>query len=270
LPGAVPQPWVNKTVGTPAGTIERRTIMSIILGTERPIAVYTPPGYRPEATPTPLVVLFDGESYLSDAQAVPTTMDNLIAASKIPPTTVVFVLNTGNGAQRLADLLDNERFGDFVAKELVPWMRTNYNVTSDVARTVAGGFSAGGIGAAFVALKHSDVVGNVLSQSGAFWWEQRMRLDGPDDPDFDDVPEANTIATLYAESRKLPLRFYLDAGTLEIDPGPFGILTQNRHLRDVLLAKGYTVYFQQFVGGHDGLSWRGTVADGLIALLAEH
>jgi enterochelin esterase family protein len=39
-------------------------------------------------------------------------------------------------------------------------------------------------------------------------------------------------------------------------------------LRDVLLAKGYqVVQYQQFVGGHDGLSWPGALAEGLIALL---
>jgi enterochelin esterase family protein len=38
-------------------------------------------------------------------------------------------------------------------------------------------------------------------------------------------------------------------------------------LRDVLLAKGYEVHYQQFVGGHDGLSWRGMLADALIALI---
>jgi enterochelin esterase-like enzyme len=38
-------------------------------------------------------------------------------------------------------------------------------------------------------------------------------------------------------------------------------------MRDVLLAKGYEVNYQQFVGDHDYLSWRGTLADGLIELI---
>jgi len=35
----------------------------------------------------------------------------------------------------------------------------------------------------------------------------------------------------------------------------------------VLLAKGYEVHYQEFNGGHDGLSWRGTLADGLLLLM---
>ena len=38
-------------------------------------------------------------------------------------------------------------------------------------------------------------------------------------------------------------------------------------MRDVLLAKGYEVHNQEFQGGHDYLSWRGTLADGLIVLM---
>ena len=42
------------------------------------------------------------------------------------------------------------------------------------------------------------------------------------------------------------------------------ILESTRHLRDVLRAKGYSVTFAQFTGGHDYLSWRGTFALGHI------
>ena len=42
-----------------------------------------------------------------------------------------------------------------------------------------------------------------------------------------------------------------------------------RNVRDVLLAKGYEVQYQMFIGGHDYLSWRGTIADGLMALIGK-
>ncbi len=47
-------------------------------------------------------------------------------------------------------------------------------------------------------------------------------------------------------------------------------LESSRHMRDVLLAKGYEVHYREFVGGHDYLSWRGLLADGLIALLGKN
>jgi enterochelin esterase-like enzyme len=64
------------------------------------------------------------------------------------------------------------------------------------------------------------------------------------------------------------LRFYLDAGSDEVDYTGQGrnILLPTRQMRDVLLAKGYEVHYQEFAGGHDYLSWRGTLADALIML----
>jgi enterochelin esterase family protein len=77
------------------------------------------------------------------------------------------------------------------------------------------------------------------------------------------------MAKQFVECPRLPLRFYMDAGTDELDLTGNGgdILVPNRNLRDVLLAKGYEVHYQEFNGGHDGLSWRGTLADGLVFLM---
>ena len=68
----------------------------------------------------------------------------------------------------------------------------------------------------------------------------------------------------------LPLRFYLDVGACErphnaaVDPD---MVASNRAMRDVLRAKGYDHHYTEFAGGHDYSCWRGTLADGLIALL---
>jgi enterochelin esterase-like enzyme len=46
------------------------------------------------------------------------------------------------------------------------------------------------------------------------------------------------------------------------------MLTASRHLRDVLVAKGYRVEFHDHFSGHEHLAWRATLSQGLIALLA--
>lgn len=71
----------------------------------------------------------------------------------------------------------------------------------------------------------------------------------------------------------MPLEFYLDIGLLEAtDNAPLdepNLLEVNRHLKDVLQSKGYVVHYIEFSGGHDCISWQGTLSDGLIALVGE-
>jgi enterochelin esterase family protein len=281
LPDAPPQPWIISKSGTPSGHIEKQSIKSQIQKVDRNLTIYTPAGYKPDGPPNDLLVLFDGDDILSPDWHGQTTLDNLIAARKIPPLVVVMVHNLPN--RRLVDLVANPEFADFVATELISWARTNYNVTRESARTVVGGYSAGGLAAAYMGLRHSKVFGNVLSQSGAFWWSPE-HSDGvcaskcpetgglrPDPDSRDSRTEGNWITRQFVTSPKLPVRFFLQAGTFEVDKEGTGgnILEGTRALRDVLLAKGYEVRYQQFAGGHDDLSWRGVFADGLIALLGQ-
>ena len=137
LPDAAPQPWIVSRPGTPAGRIEKQTIKSAIQKLQRNLFIYTPAGYKSDGPPNALLVLFDGDDILSDDFQGQTTLDNLIAARKIPPTVVVMVDNVRD--RRLVDLVANPEFADFMAMELVPWVWAHYNVTRDPARTVVSG-----------------------------------------------------------------------------------------------------------------------------------
>ena len=232
---------------------------------ERTISVYTPAGYRASGEANALMIVFDRGAYLS-AVPTPTILDNLIAASRIPPTVAVFVDNPDQ-ATRTRELTPNPDFPEFLVSELLPWVQARYNVTTDPCLTVVAGSSFGGLAATYAALRHPERFGNVLCQSGDFSW-------APDHIHVmgrlaDATTETGWLAKEFISSPKLPIRFHMDAGTFEVDQVGTGgnVLETSRHMRDVLLAKGYEVHYQQFVGDHDYQSWRGPLADGLIELI---
>lgn len=260
LPGALPQPWYMKRPGSAHFTAVEQAIKSSYLKMDRKIKVYLPPDYSPSHAPYGSVYLFDGED--PDGYVFATwTFENLLHDGKIPPVVIVRIINPDQ-ATRQHDLECNDDFVHFLADELVPFIRKNYNVTANPTETLIGGYSLGGLAATYAAFRHPEVFGLVLSQSGSFWYE----------PTHSEFAEPNWLAREFANSKLLPFRFYLDAGVYEVDFSGEGgnILIPNRELRDVLWAKGYSVTYQEFAGEHDPINWRGLLADGLIALLGEN
>lgn len=263
MPDAPPQPWATKRAGVAAGEIVKQDFASALLKNTRPISVYLPPGYSKTAQPYDLLVVFDGDTYI-DVVPTPTTLDNLISEKRIAPTVALIVGNAKG--MRATELPCNPAFAAFLNSELIPWLRRGYNVTHDPRRVTIGGSSYGGLAATCAAYRYPETFGNVLSQSGSYWWTPPLDPSKPNR--FSPSAEPSYVAQLFVNSPKLPIRFYLDAGSLELDKTGEGgsILVPNRHLRDVLRAKGYEVFYQEFQGAHDYQSWRGTIADGLILL----
>jgi enterochelin esterase-like enzyme len=99
----------------------------------------------------------------------------------------------------------------------------------------------------------------VLSQSGDYQF-----IPGTFDQDLAPVLEGNRLTRDIAAAPRKPIKLYVEAGLFESTR-----LEANRRLRDVLVAKGYPVTYREFHGGHDFWMWRGTISDGLIALLAK-
>jgi enterochelin esterase-like enzyme len=216
MPRALDESWIINRPNVPAGRVERDQFKSVLLDNEREISVYTPPGYNEkEQSGYWSLVLFDGFFYRNSIP-MPTILDNLIHAGKVPPIVAVMIDNPGKS--RRSELGCNPAFEGFLSKEVLPWIHRHWNVTRDPRRSIVGGLSMGGSAAAFVAMRRPDPFGNVLSQSGAF-----AEGNGKD-------VKWEWLASQYEASPKLPIRFFIEEGLLEdiSQEGPTGVAA-NRH-----------------------------------------
>jgi enterochelin esterase family protein len=211
--------------------------------------VYTPAGYPASCnSDCNLMIVFDGAQYLGE-MPLPEILDSLAAVKRVGPT-VAILFDNGEPPARLEDLANSKKFASFVADELIPRVRRGYAVTRSADRTVIAGSSAGGLEAAYIALYHPDIFGNVLSQSGAFWRGNEGSNSAP----------YEWLTQQYAASPRVNVRFLLDVGSLETHGALGGaapsLLDANRRLRDVLKSKGYALDYLEVPGGyHHPESW---------------
>lgn len=244
MPKATPQPYQDDLphADVPKGIVSAElTIRSEILHSDRKFWVYTPAGHSKDAGPYPLLVMFDGPTYM-DNFPTPVTLDNLAARKLIPPMVAVFV----HHPDRNEDLKCNADFSAYVAKELVPWVREHYAVTDDPNRCVVAGSSLGGLGATYAAFQHPECFGRALAMTPAYSY--------------------GAMAEQVSKSAKLPLRIYITVGSLESE----GHVASNRAMRDMLKAKGYPLLYTEFSGTHTYFSRQGRFAEGLIFLLNDN
>ncbi len=239
--------------------VTRTTIADPHTHHARDVWVYLPAGYVAHGPGYDVLVVFDGSEYREQIP-LPRILDTLIAARRIAPTVAVLIDDGGDGA-RIAELGNVGWFADWLARDLVPWVRAHWNVTRDPHHVTITGSSAGGLAAAFAALVHPETFGNVLSQSGAFW----RGAEASNDPPWE------WLTGRYAALPKRDVRLLLDVGSTETHGALGGaapsILDANRHLRDVLVRKGYSVTYTEVPNGvHAPESWRLRLAGDLDTL----
>uniref|UniRef100_UPI0034DF0C94 enterochelin esterase n=1 Tax=Streptomyces sp. PU-14G TaxID=2800808 RepID=UPI0034DF0C94 len=237
------------------GTVTESEVASAHLGTTRRVWLYTPAAAasaeHTAAPPAelPVLVLLDGEHW-QPRLGLAHLLDNLIAEGRLPPLAAVLP-DSVDAATRWRELTCRTEFVAFLADELLPWAAAHLPVTADPARTVVAGQSLGGLTAAFAALQAPGRFGNVLAQSGSFWWP--------------DGPSAEWLTGRIAAGPRLPIRFRLSFGRQE-----WVALPAARRLREALATAGYSdAVYGEFNGGHDYLCWRTELADGLVELLGD-
>ncbi|HSM18412.1 MAG TPA: alpha/beta hydrolase-fold protein, partial [Gemmatimonadales bacterium] len=258
LPDAPPLRWSTASAESPRGRVEMERFGSQRLADERRVYTYLPASYEPDAGPYPLLIVFDGWAFTQLVQAQ-VTLDNLIHRGAIPPLVAVMP-DSGDTPARMRDLGMSDDHNAYVTDELLPWARERWNLSTSPSQVISAGSSLGGVAATYLAMQRPDVTASVLSLSGAFQY----------------APEDGSKPTMWiahelARRDPLPIRFWLNAGTLEniSDHAWPSIRAANRHLHDVLVAKEYRVDYSEYPGAHDYFWWVETLADGLIALLRQ-
>ena len=266
LPDAPSQPWIEEKDNIPKGTLKKLQLKSTKFEKEFSIITYLPPNYNTSAGPYGSLFLFDGSLY-NDPNLIPTPfiLNNLIFSKKIPPIIAVFIYQ--HIESRNFELNANPDFAFFVGEELLPYLQTKYNITTKPEKIIVGGASLGGLTASFMGLKYPDKFGKILSQSGSYWYPEKMNQKL--NPYFWNW---QYLIGEYVKNEKLSLEFYLEVGLYDSKEklhGQPSLFFSNRHFRDVLLSKGYSVKYVEYVGGHDFICWRGSLADGLIYLIGK-
>jgi len=214
----------------------------VVLPGDVPRRVWLTSSPDPEA----LVIVFDGDVWTRTWPLRP-LLDAEIAAGRLPPLAVVLV---DPGDRRSVDLAASDDVARFVAG-LVDWASARLGTRFPPERVIACGQSLGGLAAAHAALAHPDKIGNVLSQSGSFWYPDPAST-GPDGAIQDDV----------RTGPRRPVRFHLQVGAME------SLLREPNHgLHRALTERGYDSRLTTFGGGHGYPWWYLHLPAGLAGLL---
>lgn len=240
LPKAPPRVDVRLPRPQQKGSRVEFNFHSRILGNARGVSVYLPHGFSQTHEPYPLLLMFD-QRHTSRRSIIPALLDRLIAEKKIPPVVGVFPSFIDH-PHRNVELPCNPQFLRAMTDELLPRVRKRFNATADPRLTVIAGGSYGGLAATYAALRAPEVFGNVLANSGSFWWK----------PDSDDQWEWLT-REVAANGVASPFRIFAMAGTLEksTPSGAPGVYAPSRRMMGLLRAAGCQVKFRGYAGGHD-------------------
>ncbi|MDE1986696.1 MAG: esterase family protein [Alphaproteobacteria bacterium] len=210
----------------------------------RKVWVYVPAQYIP-GTPAPFIVVQDGHSYVT---GLPTVLDNLIAAHKVPAMIAVMVDPGGGDAQGSERGLEYDtlsgRYSDFIESEVLPKISKDYGVvfTKNPDGRAAMGGSSGAAAAFTMAWFHPERYHRVLSYSGTFVNQQSPRKPATPEGAWD------YHAGVITRSKRKPLRIWLEVGEKDLhfdDPEStyHNWPMANKQMAAVLTAKGYHYQF---------------------------
>ena len=143
--------------------------------------VYTPPGYEMMKTKLPVLYLQHGGG---DNDASWTTvgkanfiLDNLLAEGKIKPMIVVMPMGHPAAGFHMEPGTEDDPYYKQMFDDIMPYVETHYNVSTDREHRAFAGLSMGGIQALNMALFKPEMFGYVLPLSTGYFPAQLKMLE---------------------------------------------------------------------------------------------
>lgn len=247
VPGPSSLPW--ETGDIPHGEVHEHLYHSGVVGDDRELFVYTPPGYDAQAKkPYPVLYLLHGLSHdarsWTEVGRAHLIADHLIAQGMIKP--MVIVMPSGYGdAEVLArpEHVDRwqqiwvsnlRRFHEAFLAEVIPLAEKSYRISNDRRSRALAGLSMGGTEALFTGLNASDRFDWIGSFSAGTLAEDVAPL----------FPSLDAKAT--AQLRLLWIACATDDS----------LIVPNRRFREWLSSKGIRSTPIETLGRHTWMLWR--------------
>jgi iron(III)-enterobactin esterase len=243
------------------GTVDPNNPKTLIVETHpapytRTITVYVPRQYEP-GTEAPFIVTHDGPRLGRTDTTLTRTLDNMIAAKRLPAMVAVMIANGGGDAQGSERGLEYDtmsgKFAEFIEAEVLPLVEKNCGVklTKDPDGRAAMGGSSGGAAALEMAWYHPEWYHRVITYSGTYVNQQ-----WPFNPETPDGAW-DFHAKLIPQGDPKPIRLWMEIGDHDLlNPN---VMRDNMHdwveannrMAAVLKAKGYHYqYVYALKAGH--------------------
>lgn len=212
-------------------------------GIERPLTIYTPPGYDKDKKSYPVLYLMHGggdheTSWVTNAR-MNDILDNLIAEGKAKPMIVVMPMGqTPSAGQVMTSDPSKEPFVKEMMTDLVPWIDRTFRTIPKGTHRAMAGLSMGGIQTLNTALNNLSAF-DYVGVFGSGWFNQSDRQWFYDH-------KKDVIASLNNELR------VFDWGWGAVDFAKPGAVEITEYLK----SQGVRLTTTENQGGHDWRTWR--------------
>jgi enterochelin esterase-like enzyme len=179
-----------------AGDLRLHQFRSRIFRNTRYLRVWLPPGYDDAGNAVrryPVLYLNDGQNLFESTTAfagvewqVDETAERLIRDGAVPP--MIFVGMDNSGKERIREYMPyrsmhprvlrvrGRYYPDFLFKEVMPFVESNYRVATGPENTGLGGSSLGGLIALYTAVAFPGAIGRLLLESPSLWASGRQLI----------------------------------------------------------------------------------------------